>query len=58
MPLNKELGRHVVLRPFARPVPSRTIAVFYRRGFARPALINCIAEVVRAARLDGVSYNT
>ena len=56
MPLNEALAEHVVERPFTRPAPTRTIAVFYRRGFARPALVNCLAEVVRAARLKGVQY--
>ena len=57
MPLNDALAEHVVERPFTRPAPTRTVAVFYRRGFARPALINCLAEAVRAARLKGVKYS-
>ena len=56
MPLNEALAEHVAERPFTRPAPTRTISVYYRRGFARPALINCLAEVVRAARLKGVRY--
>ena len=57
MPLNDELAEHVVIRPFTAPAPSRTVAIFYRRGFARPELINCIAEVVRGARLRKVRYS-
>jgi len=57
MPLNEDLGRHIVLKPFAAPAPARTIAAFYRRGFARPELINCVAEAVHEADLRGVRYS-
>ncbi|MEX2479525.1 MAG: LysR substrate-binding domain-containing protein [Gammaproteobacteria bacterium] len=56
MPLNEDLGRHIVYKPFAAPAPARTIAAFYRRGFARPELINCIAQSVHDAELGGVHY--
>ncbi|MEQ8235061.1 MAG: LysR substrate-binding domain-containing protein [Gammaproteobacteria bacterium] len=56
MPLNEDLGELVAVRPFAEPAPSRTVAVFYRRGFARPELINCIAGAVRDAGLKRVRY--
>lgn len=56
MRLSEDLREHVVLRPFAAPAPSRTVAVFYRRGFARPELINCLATATREARLPGVTH--
>jgi LysR family transcriptional regulator, hydrogen peroxide-inducible genes activator len=56
MKVNEDLAQHLAIRPFAPPVPSRTVAVYYRRGFARPALIHCLAQAVRAANLDEVEY--
>jgi LysR family transcriptional regulator, hydrogen peroxide-inducible genes activator len=56
MKFSEELNDFLAVRPFAPPEPHRTVAVFYRRGFARPAVINCIAQVVKAADLDNVIY--
>ena len=56
MRINDDLAPHLVLRPFVAPPPTRTIAVFYRRGFARPQIIQCLASVVREAKLKGVDY--
>lgn len=56
MPMNEDLGALVTLRPFTEPAPSRTVALFYRRGFARPELINCVAGAVRDADLAQVRY--
>ncbi len=56
MRINDDLAEHVVVRPFVAPQPTRTIAVFYRRGFARPQVIQCLATVVREAKLKGVDY--
>ena len=56
MRINEDLGAHLAIRPFTLPVPSRTVAIFYRRGFARPALINCLAQAIRAADLAEVKY--
>lgn len=56
MRINDDLAEHLVVRPFMAPQPTRTIAVFYRRGFARPQVIQCLANVVRAAKLKGVDY--
>jgi LysR family hydrogen peroxide-inducible transcriptional activator len=58
MRLSDPLAHHLVRKPFVRPHPSRTIAAFYRRGFARPQVIQLIATVVREARLAGVDYCT
>ena len=56
MRINDDLTPHLAVRPFVSPPPTRTIAVFYRRGFARPQIIQCLATVVREANLKGVDY--
>jgi LysR family hydrogen peroxide-inducible transcriptional activator len=43
-------SRLVVPVPFAKPVPSRRIALAYRRSFPRPAAIAAIREAVVACR--------
>ncbi len=43
-------SRLVVPVPFAKPVPSRRIALAYRRSFPRPAAIAAIREAVAACR--------
>ena len=43
-------SRLVVPVPFAKPVPSRLIALAYRRSFPRPAAIAAIREAVAACR--------
>lgn len=44
----------VVYRPFADPVPSRTVGLAYRRSFPRPEAVHALAETVRAAVADDV----
>lgn len=56
MHISEELDDHLAIRGFASPVPKRTVAVFYRKAFARPALIDCIERCVRDADLAGVRY--
>ena len=43
-------SRLVVPVPFAKPVPSRRIALAYRKSFPRPAAIAAICEAVAACR--------
>jgi len=43
-------SRLVVPVPFAKPVPSRRIALAYRKSFPRPAAIEAIREAVAACR--------
>jgi len=43
-------SRLVVPVPFARPVPSRRIALAYRKSFPRPAAIAAIRDAVAACR--------
>jgi len=48
-------SRLVVPVPFARPVPSRRIALAYRKSFPRPAAIAAIREAVAACRSSPTS---
>ena len=57
MTISEDLKDYLAIRPFAPPVPQRTVAIFYRRGFARPKVVNCVAEAVRSAALDTVVYS-
>jgi LysR family hydrogen peroxide-inducible transcriptional activator len=43
-------SRLVVPVPFSKPVPSRRIALAYRKSFPRPAAIEAIREAVEACR--------
>lgn len=56
MRISEDLKDHLSTRPFADPAPVRRVAIFYRRGFARPQLIHTLAEAVRGAMLPGVHY--
>lgn len=57
MTINEDLKDYLVIRPFAPPAPHRTVAIYYRRGFARPEIVNCVAEAIRSAKLDSVKYS-
>lgn len=41
------LNGSLQLRPFAPPVPTRTIAMVWRRGYARDDTIRAVADVIR-----------
>jgi LysR family hydrogen peroxide-inducible transcriptional activator len=43
----------VVPVPFAKPVPTRRVALAYRRSFPRPAAIKAIRDAVAAIRSPG-----
>ena len=43
-------SRLVVPVPFAQPVPSRRVALAYRKSFPRPAAITALREAVAACR--------
>src|SRR5258705_8244756 len=43
-------SRMVVPVPFAKPVPTRRVALAYRRSFPRPAAIAAIKDAVAACR--------
>lgn len=44
----------MVLRPFAKPVPARTIGLVYRQGFPRTETINLLAKLIRTQAPKGV----
>jgi LysR family hydrogen peroxide-inducible transcriptional activator len=46
-------SRMVVPVPFAKPVPTRRVALAYRRSFPRPAAIKAIRDAVAAIRSPG-----
>jgi LysR family hydrogen peroxide-inducible transcriptional activator len=43
------------IRPFARPVPRRRIAIAWRRSFPRPQAIEAIRQAILACDLPGVT---
>ena len=57
MNISEDLKDYLAIRPFAPPAPHRTVAIFYRRGFARPQVVNCVADAVRSATLETVVYS-
>jgi LysR family transcriptional regulator, hydrogen peroxide-inducible genes activator len=46
----------VVYLPFTKPVPTRRVVLAWRRSFPRYEAIAALRNVVRACRLDGVSF--
>jgi LysR family hydrogen peroxide-inducible transcriptional activator len=48
-------NRLVAVRPFAAPVPSRRIALAWRRSFPRPRAIEIVRQAILASRLPGVT---
>ncbi len=44
----------IALRPFATPVPYRTLGLAYRRGFPRAETVQAFAELIRSHVPDGV----
>lgn len=45
----------VAIRPFAPPVPSRRVALAWRRSFPRPHAIEVVREAILACKLAGVT---
>ena len=43
------------IRPFARPVPQRRVAIAWRRSFPRPQAIEAIRQAILACELPGVT---
>src|SRR5215510_3408592 len=43
-------GQGLAVKPFAKPVPSRTIGAVWRKSSARTAAIEAVCNVIRAAR--------
>jgi LysR family hydrogen peroxide-inducible transcriptional activator len=48
-------NRLLAVRPFAPPVPSRRVALAWRRRFPRPRAVEAVRQAVLACRLPGVT---
>lgn len=44
----------VSIRPFAPPIPTRTVALAWRKSFPRPGAIRVLGQAIRACPLKGV----
>ncbi len=44
----------LVIRPFAKPAPYRTIGLVYRRGFPRTEAVQAFAALIRTHAPTGV----
>ena len=50
----KHQNKRLAILEFSKPVPERRIALAWRRGFARPAVIAVIQEAVGALKISGL----
>ena len=48
-------NRLTAVRPFAAPVPSRRVALAWRRSFPRPKAIEAVRQAILACKLPGVT---
>lgn len=48
-------NRLIAVRPFAPPVPSRRVALAWRRSFPRPRAVEAVRSAILACRLPGVT---
>jgi LysR family hydrogen peroxide-inducible transcriptional activator len=48
-------NRLTAVRPFASPVPSRRVALAWRRSFPRPRAIEAVRQAILACKLAGVT---
>jgi LysR family hydrogen peroxide-inducible transcriptional activator len=48
-------SRLTTVRPFARPMPSRRVALVWRRSFPRPRAVEAVRQAILACRLPGVT---
>jgi len=59
MPASAVAGKHqnkrLAVVEFAKPVPERRIGLAWRKGFARPAVIEVIREAVKAVKIADLS---
>ena len=49
-------NRLTAVRPFAPPVPSRRVALAWRRSFPRPKAVEAIRQAILACKLPGVAF--
>ncbi|MEB2337440.1 MAG: hydrogen peroxide-inducible genes activator [Nitrospirales bacterium] len=50
----RHLNKRLVVLAFTKPVPERRIALAWRKGFARPAVIKVIQEAVSQLKIPGL----
>ena len=57
---NSERYRSPLLQviPFSKPVPSRRIALAWRKRFARPQTIEALAQAIAQVKLSGIKHLT
>jgi LysR family hydrogen peroxide-inducible transcriptional activator len=48
-------NRLTAVRPFAAPVPSRRVALAWRRSFPRPKAVEAVRQAILACKLPGVT---
>jgi LysR family hydrogen peroxide-inducible transcriptional activator len=48
-------NRLTAVRPFASPVPSRRVALAWRRSFPRPKAVEAVRQAILACKLSGVT---
>ena len=48
-------NRLTTVRPFAAPVPSRRVALAWRRSFPRPKAVEAVRQAILACKLPGVT---
>jgi LysR family hydrogen peroxide-inducible transcriptional activator len=48
-------NRLTAVRPFAAPVPSRRVALAWRRSFPRPKAVEAVRQAMLACKLPGVT---
>ncbi len=48
-------NRLTAVRPFATPVPSRRVALAWRRSFPRPRAVEAVRQAILACKLPGVT---
>ena len=48
-------NRLTAVRPFAAPVPSRRVALAWRRSFPRPRAVEAVRQAILACKLPGVA---
>lgn len=51
----RHLNKRLAVLPFTKPVPERRIALAWRKGFARPAVIKVIQEAVSQLKIPGLT---
>src|SRR5690606_32768227 len=52
----KARNKLLVERPFAGASPSRTIALAWRRGYARPQAIEVLRRAIMESHIRGITY--